>query len=82
MPAKRYTIEVWSKIHTDTIFFAVRADTENWVAVLFKDFPHHGMIGDFNDAKLLTVDGVADYFVTEQPGQKTPGPRKLQGVHT
>lgn len=24
----------------------------------FKDFPHHGMIGDFNDAKLLTVKGI------------------------
>lgn len=52
------------------------------MALLFKDFPHHGMIGDFNDAKLLTVKGVADYFVTEQPGQTRPEPRKLQGVHT
>ena len=73
---------MWSKIHKDTIFFAVRADTETWVALLFKDFPHHGMIGDFNDAKLLTVNGVADYFVAEQPGQTVSGPRKLQGVHT
>jgi len=50
--------------------------------VLFKDFEHHGMIGDFNDAKLLTVKGVADYFVAEQPDQTAPGHRKLQGVHT
>lgn len=49
---------------------------------MFKDFPHHGMIGDFNDAKLLTVNGVADYFVVEHPAQPAPGPRKLQGVHT
>jgi hypothetical protein len=52
------------------------------VALLFKDFPHHGMIGDFNDAKLLTINGIADYFVAERPGQTTPGPRKRQGVHT
>ena len=52
------------------------------MALLFKDFPHHGMVGDFNDAKLLTVKGVADYFVAERPGQMLPGPRKLQGVHT
>lgn len=40
------------------------------------------MIGDFNDAKLLTVNGVADYFVAERPGQRVPGPRKHQGIHT
>lgn len=40
------------------------------------------MLGDFNDAKLLTVNGVADFFVAEQPGQAVPGSRKLQGVHT
>lgn len=60
----------------------MRTDTESWVALLFKDFEHHGMVGDFNDAKLLTTDGVADYFVAEQPGQTAPGSRKLQGVHT
>jgi len=52
------------------------------VALLFKDFPHHGMIGDFNDAKLLTVKGVEDYFVAEVPDQKEPAPRKTAGVHT
>lgn len=60
----------------------MRTDTGRWVALLFKDFPHHGMIGDFNDAKLLTTSGVADYFVAERPGQSAPGPRKRQGVHT
>jgi len=52
------------------------------VALLFKDFPHHGMIGDFNDAKLLTVKGVEDFFVAEFPDQKEPAPRKTSGVHT
>ncbi len=64
------------------IFFAVHADTLHWVALLLKDFPHHGMIGDFNDAKLLTGNGVSDYFVAERLDQKAPGPRKTQGVHT
>ena len=40
------------------------------------------MIGDFNDAKLLTTKGIEDYFLAEQPDQKAPGPRKLAGVHT
>ena len=40
------------------------------------------MIGDFNDAKLLTQKGVEDAFVAEEPGRTVPGPRKLQGVHT
>lgn len=40
------------------------------------------MIGDFNDAKLLTVRGIEDYFVAESPAQKEPRPRKLAGVHT
>lgn len=52
------------------------------MAVLFKDFPHHGMIGDFNDAKLLTVQGIEDYFVAETPDQTKPVPRKTAGVHT
>jgi hypothetical protein len=60
----------------------VRADTTRWLALLLKDFPHHGMIGDFNDAKLLTVAGIGDYFVAEAPDQKEPGPRKTSGVHT
>jgi hypothetical protein len=64
------------------IYFGVRADTTNWLALLLKDFPHHGMIGDFNDAKLLTVGGVEDFFLADSPAQKEPGPRKLQGVHT
>ncbi|MGH7772507.1 MAG: hypothetical protein ACREQA_09765 [Candidatus Binatia bacterium] len=40
------------------------------------------MIGDFNDAKLLTTKGIEDYFVAASPEQKEPDPRKLAGVHT
>jgi len=50
--------------------------------MLFKDFEHHGMIGDFNDAKLLTSAGVEDYFLSPDPGSSTPEPRKTSGVHT
>lgn len=60
----------------------MQADTDRWIALLFKDFPHHGMIGDFNDAKLLTVQGIEDYFVAESADQKEPAPRKTAGVHT
>jgi hypothetical protein len=52
------------------------------VAVLLKDFPHHGMIGDFNDAKLLTTGGIGDYFVAARLDQHQPGPRHTSGVHT
>ena len=40
------------------------------------------MIGDFNDAKLLSVQGVEDYFVASDPRQARPGPRLKAGVHT
>lgn len=40
------------------------------------------MIGDFNDAKLLTVKEIEDYFVAETPDQKEPALRKTAGVHT
>ena len=60
----------------------MRAATTKWLALLLKDFEHHGMIGDFNDAKLLTVKGVEDFFLAESADQKEPGPRKLAGVHT
>lgn len=64
------------------IYFAVRADTTRWLALLLKDFEHHGMIGDFNDAKVLTTKGVEDFFVAEASNQTEPAPRKLAGVHT
>jgi hypothetical protein len=75
-------VEIWSRLIGDSIAFAVRADTDRWVAVLFKDFLHHGMIGDFNDAKLLTTEGIGDYFVAARPEQRQPGPRHSSGVHT
>lgn len=82
MTARQYQIELRAKLLGDRIAWAIRAPAGNWAALLFKDFEHHGMIGDFNDAKLLTAKGVADYFVSEIPDQTTPGPRKTQGIHT
>jgi hypothetical protein len=78
----QYSLDVWTKIHEGAIYFAVRADTTNWIAMLFKDFEHHGMIGDFNDAKLLARDGIGDYFLTLDPGVRTPRPRFTAGVHS
>lgn len=80
--SKQYNLDVWTKIHQGTIYFAVRADTTNWIAMLFKDFEHHGMIGDFNDAKLLTRNAIGDYFLTLDPSVKTPRPRFTTGVHS
>jgi hypothetical protein len=71
-----------SRLVGDTIAFAIRADTDRWIAILFKDFHHHGMIGDFNDAKVLTTEGIADYFVAARAGQRQPGRRHTNGVHT
>ena len=79
---EQFKIEIYSKIHEGMIYFGLRADTRRWLALLLKDFEHHGMIGDFNDAKLLTVKGIEDFFLAESPAQKEPGSRKLAGVHT
>jgi len=79
---KQYHLEVWTKIHQGAIYFAIRADTKNWIAMLFKDFEHHGMIGDFNDAKLLTRSGIEDYFIGVDPNVRTPRPRSTKGAHT
>ncbi len=49
---------------------------------MFKDFSHHGMIGDFNDVKLLTRAGIDDYFVAKSAEQHRPVERKTAGVHT
>jgi hypothetical protein len=47
-----------------------------------KDFPHHGMIGDFNDVKLLSTAGVADYFMAKRRGQSIPASRNTKGAHS
>lgn len=79
---ERFRIEVWTKVHGETIYFGVRADTDRWIGLLLKNFEHHGMIGDFNDAKLFSLQGVEDYFVASHPRQTRPGPRLKAGVHT
>ena len=73
---------MWAKLVGDRIAWAVRAPAGRWVALLLKDFEHHGMLGDFNDVKLLTARGVEDRFMAEAPGQTRPQPRRRAGVHT
>ncbi|MBI3007178.1 MAG: hypothetical protein HYY53_02575 [candidate division NC10 bacterium] len=75
-------MELWAKLHGDAISFAVRADTDRWVALLLKDFPHHGMLGDFTDAKVLAAGRVEDFYVAEEPGGPPPAARRRAGVHT
>lgn len=75
-------MDVYARIHDGVVYFGVRADTTRWLALLLKDFEHHGMIGDFNDAKVLTTGGVEDYFLAGRADQPEPGPRKRAGVHT
>ncbi|MBI2371015.1 MAG: hypothetical protein HYV08_12405 [Deltaproteobacteria bacterium] len=77
-----YEVELWAKLQGDLVSFAVRGPADRWVALLFKDFPHHGMIGDFNDVKLLSAKGVEDFFLADRPNATGPGPRKKAGVHT
>lgn len=79
---EQHRIEVWAKLVGDRIAWAVRSPAGRWVALLLKDFEHHGMLGDFNDVKLLTATGVADRFMAEAPGRARPQPRRRAGVHT
>ena len=78
----QYRIELWVKLVGEHIAWAVRAPAGHWAALLLKDFEHHGMLGDFNDVKLLTAKGVEDRFMAEGPGQARPKPRRRAGVHT
>ena len=79
MKPGRYEIEFWAKTTGDTVHLAVKTDTRNWVAVLFKDFAEHGMIGEFGDAKLLTSEGVRDAYIADRPGGP---PTSKKGAHT
>ena len=58
------TIEIKSKIVDGVLYWAVEANTKNWLALLLKTSPHHGMAWEFTDAKMLSKNGVEDYHVT------------------
>lgn len=75
----RHEIEFWTKTTGKTLHVAVRADTKNWIAVLFKDFPDHGMIGDFGDVKLLSPGGIQDAYLSDGPEEP---PYRKAGRHT
>src|SRR3989338_8997702 len=57
------TIEMKSKIVDGMLYWAIEADTKNWLALLLKNSPHHGMAWEFTDAKMLSKNGVEDYHV-------------------
>lgn len=57
------TIQMKSKIVDGVLYWAIEADTKNWLALLLKTSPHHGMVWEFTDAKLLSKNGVEDYHV-------------------
>lgn len=57
------TIDIKSKISDGKLYWAVEADTKNWLGLLLKTSPHHGMVWEFTDAKLLSKNGVEDYHV-------------------
>lgn len=56
-------VEIKSKIENSVIYWAIETDTKNWLALLLKTSPHHGMAWEFSDAKLLSENGVEDYNV-------------------
>lgn len=56
-------IRMKSKIVDGVLYWAIEADTKNWLALLLKTSPHHGMVWEFTDAKLLSKHGVEDYHV-------------------
>lgn len=58
-----FNIDMSAKIVGSTIYFAVDADTKNWLGLMLKASPQHGMVTEFSDAKLLSVKGVEDYQV-------------------
>lgn len=57
------TIDIKSKISEGKLYWAIEADTKNWLAFLLKASPHHGMVWEFTDAKMLSKNGVEDYHV-------------------
>lgn len=65
-------ISIKSKIIGENIYFAIEANTENWIALLLKDNPHHGMMREFKDAKLLQNGNVEDYYLTDKGMMGTP----------
>lgn len=57
------TIDIKAKISDGKLYWAIEADTKNWLGLLLKTSPHHGMVWEFTDAKLLSKNGVEDYHV-------------------
>lgn len=67
-----YEAHVKAKIDDKNIYFAIEVNTENWIALLLKDNPHHGMLREFRDAKLLQNGNVEDYYLVDGGMMATP----------
>ena len=63
-----YYAEVWAKVYGDDIYFAVRTDTPNWVAIMIKGDPNLGMLPSYTDAKVLRSNGE----ITDRNFQQRP----------
>jgi len=72
-------VETKMKVANGVLYVAVEAPPADWIGIMFKDFAHHGMIGDFGDVKLLSNGEVHDYFLSSNP--KSDDPVMKQGQH-
>ena len=62
-----YYAEVWTQIDAENIYFAVKTDSPNWLALMFKGDPNLGMLWAYRDAKLMKSDGeVSDRYFTQR----------------
>ncbi len=62
-----YYAEVWMQIDDENIYFAIKTDTPYWIALMFKDDANLGMLGAYNDAKVIKSDGeVSDRYFTQR----------------
>jgi polyferredoxin len=62
-----YYAEVLTQVSGDNIYFAVRTDTPNWMAIMIKADANLGMLGAYKDAKLMRSDGdISDRHFTQR----------------
>jgi hypothetical protein len=63
-----YYAEVWAQTDGRNLYFAVKTGTPNWLAIMMKGDPNLGMLGAYQDAKVLKSNGdVTDRHFTERP---------------
>lgn len=63
-----YYFEIWTQIDDNNIYFALKTDTPYWAGLMFKKDANLGMLGAYNDAKVMKSDGeVSDRYLTTRP---------------